>query len=122
MSDYKSPYSEASSLFIDDANASQTALAISRSSKRREEKHNDEWLKNKVSLNDVCDRFAPGDRGHEEKGKYIFEGDRYNVVADMSAGYLRIWDKTLCSYVTLDGLPDRHNRHSHYKILRREEM
>lgn len=122
MSDYKTPYSEMSTLFVASANGRRAELAIFENSKRREGKHNAEWLKSKVNLNDVCDRFAPGDRGHVEKGKFIFEGARYNVVADMSVGYLRIWDKQLKAYVTLDGLPDKHNRHSHYKILRREEM
>lgn len=122
MSDYKTPYSKTSNRFVEAANGSRAELAIFESSKRREKRYNVEWLKNKVNLNDICDRFAPGDRGHVEKGKFVFEGERYNVVADMSAGYLRIWDKKLKTYVTLDGMPDKHNRHSHYKILRREEM
>ena len=60
--------------------------------------------------------------GHQQGVKYVFEGERYEVKADMASGYLRIYDKVARSYVTLDGIPSDDLELTHFKILRREEM
>ena len=122
MSDSKTAYSEVSHYYVEVLAARHEAdRLIYERSKKREAKYNDEWQKQPVNINEICDRFAPGDSGHAVKGKYIFEGPQYNVVADMPAGYLRIYDKVNGCYVLLDGSRDTKSM-GHYKILKREEM
>ncbi len=120
MADAKSLYSTMATHYVN-AN-SENADPQYNSSKDRENRHNQSWLKQKVNLNEIVDRFAPGAKGEQKGGvKFIFSGDRYNVVADMASGYLRIYDKVLRQYIKLDGTVGN-RRETHYKIKRREEM
>lgn len=122
MSDQKSFYSEASQSFVEAAQHKDAASKRQyEKSKEREEKHNENWLKRKVNINEVIDTFAPGSIGRRAGVKILFEGDRYNVIADMAAGYLRIFDTVLGCYVRLDGSPGS-DEETHFKIKRREEM
>lgn len=123
MTDAKSPYSEASSGFVNkDAPNLEAAKKIYEASKKREEKYNEEWKKNPVNINEIVDKFAPNSVGEKVKGKFIYRGDRYNVIADMAAGYLRIYDTELKRYVKLDGTLGTNSDQTHFKIKRREEM
>lgn len=90
-------------------------------SKKREKKYNESWKERPVNLNEICDKFAPGNVGCKEGVKFVFNGDDYKVVADMASGYLRIQDLNTGKYVTLDGVPGTLEE-THFKILRREEM
>lgn len=124
MADTKSLYSEVSHYYVEEKVLSS---AVDRGryerSKERERKYNENWKKTPVNINEIVDRFAPGDDGHEKGVKYIFEGPRYQVRADMVAGYLRIYDKAIKKFVKIDrGLPDPGEEPPHYKILKREEM
>ncbi|MBQ9954938.1 MAG: hypothetical protein IJO87_05855 [Eggerthellaceae bacterium] len=122
MSDYKSAYSEASQYYVEiTTSTSDRDKARFDRSKRREAQWNDEWKKNPVNLNEICDRFAPGDSGRKEGVKFVFEGIQYTVKVDMASGYLRIWDKRAKRYVKVDGSPGD-NRSTHFKVLRREGM
>ena len=122
MSDYKSVYSEASQYYIEKTvSSSEVEQGRYSRSKQREAKHNEQWKKQPVNLNDICDKFAPGDSGHKEGVKFVFEGDRYKIKADMAAGYLRIYDKASRCYLKLDGTPGTLDE-THFKIYRREEM
>lgn len=123
MGDAKSAYSEMSGYYVNDVVPS-SAIDQGRydRSKAREERFNESWKRNPVNINDICDRFAPGDMGHQQGVKYIFESEQYEVKADMASGYLRIYDKVARSYVTLDGIPSDNLELTHFKILRREEM
>lgn len=128
MSDYKQAYSDISKDYIENV-VPNNALDTERynRSKLREAKNNDNWLKNKVNLNEIVDRFVPTVEGfveqHHEGGvKYDFEGERYIVKCDKVAGYLRIYDKQAKMYCTLDGTPSRNGDETHFKIKRREEM
>lgn len=126
MADYKSAYSEASQYYVEHVIPSS---GIDRDryarSKERERKWNESWKKNPVNINDICDKFAPGDEGRkvgkEDGVKYVFEGDAYKVIADMASGYLRIQDKGTRAFVKLDGRPGTAEE-THFKIFRREEM
>lgn len=123
MADAKDLYSETSSVFVNnDAVELEEAKKIYESSKEREARHNEEWKKNPVNINDIVDRFAPGSAGERANGKYIYRGDRFNVVTDMAAGYLRVYDTETKRYVKLDGTPAEKNDATHFKIKRREEM
>lgn len=117
MADSKSMYSEVSKAYVE-ANANEKNYI---SSKAREAKHNGQWLKYQVNINDIIDRFTPNFHGEVHNTKYIFVGDDYNVVTDMASGYLRIWDKNIKRYVTLDGKPGS-DKNTHYKIKKREDM
>lgn len=123
MSDSKSIYSEMSNYYINErVPSSNVDQGRYDRSKERERKYNENWKRRPVNINEICDKFAPGDDGHEEGVKYVFEGSRYKVVADMVSGYLRIFDKTAKSYTKLDGTPSGSLEETHFKILRREEM
>lgn len=122
MSDSKDYYSEASSGYVEnDVAENEAARREYKKSKAREAKHNAKWKANPVDINEVVDRFAPGDKGEKRGVKYIYRGDRFSVVADMAAGYLRVYDSESRSYVKLDGTPGN-DEETHFKIKRREEM
>lgn len=96
-------------------------------SKLREAKHNAEWCKHKVNLNEVVAKFIPeGAKAIKEKTeggvKYIYEENRYIIKCDKVSGYLRIYDKQTRKYCTLDGIPTNDQSKTHFKIKRREEM
>ena len=128
MSDYKSAYSDISKDYIDNIVPSN-AIDQGRfeRSKDRENLYNDNWIKQKVNLNEIVDRFIPAVESfvaqYTEGGvKYNFEGVRYVIKCDKVAGYLRIYDKKLKAFCFLDGEPCRDNKRTHFKIRRREEM
>ena len=96
-------------------------------SKVREANNNENWIKQKVNLNEIVDQFIPenGDvvtQRTEGGVKYNFEGSRYIVRCDKVAGYLRIYDKKEKSYCLLDGTLSKNPEKTHFKIKRREEM
>lgn len=73
------------------------------------------------SSNKFVNNDVPNSQEYVEGYKYIYDGDRYQVVADMVAGYLRIKDKKTNQYVKLDGKPGSQNE-THFKIKKRGEM
>lgn len=128
MGDFKAAYSDISKDYIENVvpNSTIDKERYNRS-KAREAKNNENWLKNKVNLNEIVDKFVPQVDGfveqHSEGGvKYDFEGPRYIVKCDKVAGYLRIYDKETKMYCKLDGTPSRNGDETHFKIKRREEM
>ncbi len=124
MADGKDDYSEESNRFVSEEipSSDEAQLAYARS-KAREEKHNEEWLKNKVNLNEVIDKFAPGSEGTRMGDvKFTFRGDRYDVITDMASGYLRIYDREAGRWVGMDGKPRHRDKGTHFKIMTREEM
>lgn len=116
--DNKALYSKASKYYVENHNDSDIKYD---KSKEREEKHNKSWEKQKVNLNEIIDKFAPVFEAKEHESKMIFYGEKYNVIADMASGYLRIYDKTLREHVKLDGTPGN-DKSTHFKIKKREEM
>lgn len=123
MGDAKSLYSEASKYNIE-VNMTQNAADATRysRSKDRERAYGTYWKKHMVNLNDIVDRFAPGVTGLRKGYKFIFQGSRYTVIADMPSGYLRVYDEVLKSFVTLDGVPSRIGELTHFKILKRGDV
>lgn len=123
MADAKTPYSSTSAIYVTSAiNNSNTEQDRYNRSKAREKKFNSNWSKQKVNINDVVNQFTPNCTGKAHGVKYEFENDRYVIKADMASGYLRIYDKTLKSYVKLDGSPSKNRDETHFKIKKREEM
>lgn len=128
MADYKSAYSDISKDYIEKTVPSNPVdQRRYNRSKKREALNNDNWIKQKVNLNEIVNKFVPSIdefvEQHSEGGvKYDFEGDRYIVKCDKVAGYLRIYDKKVKSYCLLDGTPCTLNELTHFKIKRREEM
>lgn len=124
MSDSKSLYSQSASIYINSQVSQNPADKLFyEKSKRRESKHNNEWLKHLVNLNDIIAKFAPNPITSTVNGKFIFKSQdgRYNIVTDMVAGYLRIYDNKLKKYVKLDGTPGN-EKATHYKIKKSKEM
>ena len=121
MADAKTPYSIVSNYYITTIvpNSSIDQDRYDRS-KERERKFNENWVKQKVNINDIVDKFAPGSDGYEDGVKFVFEGPEYAVIADMVAGYLRIMNNN-GEYVNLDGEPGDDDS-THFKIKKREEM
>ena len=122
--DNKSGYSEESKDYIEKKvkNSEQDKRRYERS-KEREKQHNKNWSKTKVNLNDIISKFVPNIlKQYTESGvKYCWEGEKYKVIADKVAGYLRIYDKGLKRFVKLDGTPGS-NEETHFKIMKKEEM
>ena len=122
MADSKEKYFDSSSNYINKTVPySEEAKHNYNVSKKKEEKYNVEWSKNKVNINEVVDKFAPNSEGHVEGYKYVFEGERYQIIADMVAGSLRIKDKKTNQHVKLDGKPGSRSE-THLKIKKRGEM
>lgn len=128
MSDYKAAYSDISKDYIENyVPKNQIEQERYNRSKAREAKNNENWIKQKVNLNEIVDRFIPEEgevvtQQTESGVKYNFEGKRYIIKCDKVAGYLRIYDKETKSYCLLDGTPSRNQDKTHFKIKRREEM
>ena len=116
--DNKALYSKASKYYVSTQSEYNSNY---EKSKKREKLHNAEWEKHKVNINIIIDKFAPDFEAKEHGSKMIFYGDRYNVIADMAAGYLRIYDSVLKRYIKIDGNPGKESE-THYKIMKREEM
>ena len=116
--DNKAAYSKASKYYIENKSASDLGF---NKSKEREKKHNTDWIKTKVNLNELIDHFSPSFTSKINKQKMIFFGERYNVITDMAGGYLRIYDNSAKTYVKLDGTPGN-DKETHFKIKKREEM
>lgn len=123
MSDSKEKYSRQASDFVNNQVPNlERAKELYDSAKRREARFNDRWKKRSVNINEIVAEFAPGAEPYQDGVKAYFEGPRYIVMADMAAGYLRIWDKRTKSYTRLDGTPSKNRDATHFKILKREEM
>ena len=128
MADYKSAYSDISKDYIENTvPANSIEQERYNRSRNRETLFNDHWMKQKVNLNEIVDKFVPSKErfvsSHAKSGvKYNFEGKHYIVKCDKVAGYLRIWDKQAKSFCLLDGTPCGINELTHFKIKRREEM
>lgn len=123
MTDYKEPYSAASSDFVENDVADfEEAKRLYEKSKARESKHNEEWAKHPVNLNDIVDRFAPGSKGEKSGVKYIYKGAHHHVITDMASGYLRVRDVATKEYLKFDGTFSRSDKGTHFKIKKREEM
>lgn len=128
MSDYKAAYSDISKDYIENyVSKNQIEQERYNRSKAREARNNENWIKQKVNLNEIVDCFIPEEgevvtQRTESGVKYNFEGKRYIIKCDKVAGYLRIYDKETKSYCLLDGTPSRNQDKTHFKIKRREEM
>lgn len=122
MADSKTPYSTVSNYYVTTTVPSSSVDQRRHDrSKERERKHNDNWNKQKVNINEIVDQFAPNSTGQIEGVKFVFQGSNYTVKADMASGYLRIMDNSSGKYLKLDGTPGN-NEETHFKIKKREEM
>ena len=123
MADYKTDYSENSKNYINNiVPSSNIDLKHYNVSKQKEKLHNDDWNKQKVNLNDIVNKFVPDSKGGYKSGyKYVFSGEKYVVVTDMVAGYLKIIDKKTNQPLKLNGKPGS-KKETHFKILKRSEM
>lgn len=122
MADSKSLYSDASREYVSvDVQEQAQAQRWYNKSKARKAKYDKKWKMTPVNINEIVDQFAPGAKGEKRKIKYLYRGERYNVVADMASGYLRIQDSITKEYLHLDGTPGNDDD-THFKIKRREEM
>lgn len=123
MTDSKDEYSTASGEYVKhNSLETEKAQREYERSKARETRHNNEWKQNPVNINEIVERFAPNAKGKKNGVKYIYYGERYNVIADMASGYLRIQDAATKDYLKLNGTPGTNADATHFKIKRREEM
>lgn len=121
MGDYKEGYTEAAREYRQRVvPSSDIDRARYDRSKAREARYNDSWMQNPIDLDAVVEQFAPGAVGRRRGVKLVFEGEIYEVRADMPSGYVRIYNKELRKYVLLDGTPSSDRAKTHFKILRRE--
>lgn len=104
----------------------------------RKEAHGVNWTS--VNINTIVDRFAFGTTPTVNAGKvsYVSSDGRYEVIADIGGGYLRVYDNGRKCYVDAYGNDVRnytdkngkqHGRSkaqqralTHFRILKKEEM
>lgn len=104
----------------------------------RKDLHGTNWAS--VNINTIVDRFAPGATPTINQGKVLYASldGRYEIVADIGGGYLRIYDHINNCYVNdygndvrnyTDKKGKKHGRSkseqmslTHFRILKREEM
>ena len=104
----------------------------------RKEIHSAYWTS--VNINTIVDRFTPNATPTLTNGKITFTSSdgRYEVIADIGGGYLRIFDHRIGHYVDEFGRDVRnytdkngkqHGRSkaeqkalTHFRILKKEEM
>ena len=125
MSDSKGDYSAASVRLRDEAEGSGDDSELRRmyeKSMRRKERHGAKWLEVKVNLNELVEKYAPRAAGRRRNVKFIFQGERYSVVADMANGSVRIWDQNRRMHLDLAGNATKDERITHFKIKHRKEM
>lgn len=91
-------------------------------SKERERKYNEHWKQHKVSLNELVNKYAPGETPKIKGVKAIFDGDKYKVIADLPSGYVKVQEKATKKWLNYDGTFKRKDENDHFKILRLEEM
>lgn len=72
----------------------------------------------------LCDSKGELMRGTKGFGIVIdiYRGERYNVIADMASGYLRVQDIATKKHLKFDGTFTKEKEGTHFKIKRREEM
>ena len=93
-----------------------------------------------VNINTIVDRFTPGATPQVINGKvkYISSNGRYEIIADIGGGYLRIYDHRKGCHIDaygndvrnyIDSRGKQHGRSpseqkvlTHFRILKREEM
>ena len=122
MADQKSAYSEASKHYVDvRVPASADDKGRFDRAKLREAKYNENWKAQAVNINEIADAFCPDFTVKQKRDKFIFKGERYDVSADMAAGYLTIFDNKIKQWIRLDGSIAK-DGNGHYKIKKREEM
>lgn len=117
MADEKSAYSEQAKKYVGNKLSQKEVIK----SKNRESRYNENWKKISVNINEIVEAYAPNSKGEQKNGKFIYFGEKYNVVADLPSGYLRIMERASKQYVKLDGTPGS-RKETHFKIKKREEM
>lgn len=126
MSDYKSGYSDESKNYIDNkVPNSELDQGRYNSCKEREAKFNDRWNRQKVSINEVVDKFVPEGSATIIVGdsyKYKIIGKDYEIRCDKVAGCLRVYNRNRKQFCKIDGTPSENLDLTHFKIKRREEM
>ena len=91
MSNAKSAYSVISGYYCEQVvPSSQKDKNRYDRSKRREQKYNEEWKKEKVNVNEIVDKYAPDAESYRDGVKFYFEGKENTVMCDMVGGYLRV--------------------------------
>ena len=123
MSNAKAIYSEASKYYCE-TKVPSSSIDQERynKSKAREAKFNENWKKEKVNIVDIVEKYAPNAKAYENGYKFYFEGEKYTVITDMVAGYLRIKDNASGKWLRLDGTLTKSDKRTHFKIKRKEEM
>lgn len=129
MGDYKTSYSTSVSKIKQAAESDSSLSNTLSNAKMRVDKYGSDW--ESVNINDVVNKFAPGATPTEFRGKIIFNnGGQFQVVADVSGGYLRIQDANKkFTYVNLSGEykpksvgKSKWKQMTHYRIKKLEEM
>lgn len=119
MSDSKQNYSDAAGNYK--KAAQENADKSYEDSKAREKRYGILWEKHPVNLNELVATFAPNSQGEVHGSKYIFKGENYSVVADMAAGYARVFSYQEGKHLVLEAPIGKYDG-THFKIKKREDM
>lgn len=129
MGDYKSGYSTASSKTKGIASHNSGLKKAQSKAEARSHAYRENWKK--VNLNDVVGKLASGEKPYLDGNKLSYHkfGSDIKIITDPFGGYLRFFSISKNDYVTIDGKTRKDfsnsaefQKHSHYYILKREEM
>lgn len=121
MADSKGSYSDAATAINDNRLDDKLQKEYDKS-RARHDKHVHQWSMNKVNLNEVVEKYAPGAIGVQDGIKMIYKGSNYNVVAVLASGYVRLIDANTGNYLNLNGEVDANDDNTHFRIKKRKEM
>ena len=121
MADSKSAYSNNSKHYVYQVDFDKK-IERANAKAKRVNKYKSEMKS--VDINKIVREFAPNAivEVSDNKRKLLFIGEKYVVVADMHAGYLRINMKGTDNYIKLDGTISENNNETHFRIRKIEEM
>ena len=101
--DAKTGYSNSVAVSKSNSDSDQKLAEKIQGGETRKGTYQSNWQR--VDINDVVDKFAPGATPVQNNGKIEFRSQdgKYTVVADTGGGYLRIYDNEAKMYVGLAG-------------------
>lgn len=136
--DYKTAYSQSVTLSKEMTKEEADLQKKISSGESRKNTYRENWKS--VNINDVVERFTPGGDPIRINGKIVYSSNegKYEVIADIGGGYLRIKNLRTNEYIGVNGQSmhnytdangKQHGRSkadfnsvTHFRIKKKEEM
>ena len=123
MSNAKTAYSSSSREYVNNT-ILQSELDKQRyyRSKTRETLYNENWLQQKVNLNELIEKYAPKAIPKDHGIKMEWKGPKFTVVADKANGSVRIKVNGTSLYLDKNENTTHDKETTHFKIKKWEEQ